>query len=394
VTRLPELLTRCRVPATFSPSQLAFGEHCLLRAVFGSTRDLPTLTAHPAAALGQVFHRLLEMAVRGEVLRSDTPGDDAERALDVLLDEADCRLAASWPSDPPRLRQVLPPLTWRRKRRVVLDLVEKYLSGAVPRGTVNTSSSTLNAKDLRRDGRWSEVQMDAVSLRLRGRADQIQRTGSHVVIRDLKTGRVLTTDGEVLPQIERQLRLYGTMAHVVWPSAIVSLVVDDGVEREVSFQPEHEAETLGWLEGVLARLPPDADIESDSLANPGSACEGCAYRHVCSAYRREAPISWRSDGPVRMPLDTWGQIVAIAVRSNQLADVTIRDAAGRTIKVFGLAAFRVAEARPGDTIWLFGLRTQDKRGGPTSWQHPRNFFEIADETSTRAWTVQSYTGAP
>lgn len=375
----------------FSPSQLAFGEECLLRALLGSTRELPALTAHPAAALGNVFHRLLEMAVRGEIPRAGMPSDDAQRALDHLLDEADQKLAAAWPINPPRVRDVFPPLTWRRKRRVVLDLAEKYLSGQLPTPAGSTGRPALNAKSLPRNGSWAEVEIEAPALRLRGRADLIQRTEGDVVIRDLKTGRVLTNDGEVLPHIERQMRLYGTMARSLWPSARLSLIVDDGVEREVRFLAQDENEIMTWLRGVLGQIPPNRDIDTESLATLGPACEGCLYRHICPAYRNNAPKCWRGEGPIRMPLDTWGEVVSVAVRLDGLADVTIEDAAERVVRVFGLAAFRLAAMRPGDRIWLFGLRTQERRGGPEVWRQPRNFFEIADDDRfARAWTLQMF----
>jgi hypothetical protein len=349
------------------------------------------LTAHPATALGSIFHKLLAMAVRGEIPRTGTPSADAECTLDRLLDAEDARLAAAKPGDPVRLREVFPPLTWRRKRRAVLDLAEKYLSGAVPRATTGTGGATRNAKDLPPNGSWSEVQLEATSLRLRGRADLIQRTAGDVVIRDLKTGRVLTTEGEVLPHIERQMHLYGAMAHVVWPSARISLVVDHGVEREVGFWHEHEVEVLAWLTDLLRRLPADRDVEAEPLASPGEACEGCAHRHVCPAYRRLAPEYWRGESMVRMPLDTWGEVLTIIARPDGLADLTMGDAAGRMVKVFGLAALHISMVRPGDAVWLFGLRSRDKRRGPDTWRHPHNFFEVADDDPyARAWAVQVF----
>jgi RecB family exonuclease len=394
VTQLPDPLARCRVPVAFSPSQLAFGEQCLLRAVLGSTRDLPTLRAHPAAALGRVFHKLLERAVRGEIPRTGTPSEDAERALDRLLDEEDLRLAATWPGDPPRLREVFAPLIWRRKRRVVLDLAEKYLSGAVPTVASDADGGTLNTRYLPANGSWAEVQLEAPSLRLRGRADLIQRSAGDVVISDLKTGRVLTNEGEILPYIERQMRLYGAMAHVVWPSSQVSLIVDHGVEREIGFAREDEADVLVWLRGVLDRLPPDGEVEAELLATPGEPCEGCAHRHVCPAYRRLAPEFWRGDALVRMPLDIWGEVVSFNSRSGELVDLTLRDAADRIVKVFGLAAFRVSRTTCGDKVWLFGLRTRDRRGGADRWRHPQNFFEVPDDDPfLRAWTLEMFTAS-
>lgn len=393
MTSLPESLVRCRVPATFTPSQLALGEKCLLRAVLASTRDLPALTAHPAAVLGSVFHKLLELAVRGDIPRSGTPSEDAQRTLDRLLDEEDARLASTRPGDPLRLREVFPPLKWRRKRRIVLDLAEKYLSGAVPRAAAGSGATARNARDIPRNGIWAEVQMEAPALRLRGRADMVQRNAGDVVICDLKTGRVLTDDGDVLPRIERQLRLYGAMARSIWPSAQISLVVDHGVEREVAFGSEQERHVLSWLRDALARLPANCDVDAESLATPCEACDGCAHRHICPAYRRLAFSFWRGEVRMRMPLDTWGKVIAITLRG-ALADVTLHDAAGRTVKVFGLAAFRVSSLQPGDAVWLFGLRTRDNRGGPESWRHPHNFFEVADDDSfARAWTLEIFTNA-
>lgn len=391
MTALPEPLARCRVPTLFSPSQLASGERCLLRAVLGSRHDLPTLAVHPAAILGTVFHKLLERAVRGEIPRTGTPREDAEHELGRLLDEEDLRLAAAWLGEPPRLRELFSPLTWRRKHRLVIELTEKYLSGVVPRVVASSRGEPLNASDLPLNGTWAEVRIEVPSLRLRGRADLVQRTAGNVVIRDLKTGRVLTEGGEVLPHIERQMRLYGVMARAVWPSARVSLIVDHGVEREIEFVREHETKVLAWLGDILDRLPSDRDIEAETLATPGETCEGCPQRHICPAYRHLAPEFWRGEASVRMPLDTWGDLIGVTSRIDGLADLTIRDAAGRVAKVFGLAGFRVADMRRGDKVWLFGLRTRDRRGGPESWRHPCNFFEVADDDPfARAWTVQAF----
>ena len=138
------------------------------------------------------------------------------------------------------------------------------------------------------------------------------------------------------------MRLYGAMAHVVWPSARVALVVDHGVEREVELTREHETEVLSWLEGVLGKLPSDENVEAAPLASAGEACEGCAHRHVCPAYRVSAPAHWRRESYMRGPLDTWEKVVTISPRGGDLANVTLSDAAGRIVKVFGIATFRLA----------------------------------------------------
>jgi RecB family exonuclease len=393
VNVLPGPLVGCEVPPAFAPSQLAFGKDCLLRAVLGSNRDLPALNAHPTAELGRVFHKLLEMAVRGEISREGSTAHDAERVLERLLEEGDARLAKTFPTEPPRLRELFPPLVWRRKRRLALDLAERYLSGDVPRVT-GGSGGSRNARDMPVNASWSEVRLEAAELRLAGQADLIQRQAGDVVIRDLKTGRALTSEGDVLPHIERQMRLYGTMAHSVWPNARVKLVIDDGTEREIAFEPEQQAEVLKWLREVLDRLPANHVVATTALADPGQACEGCAHRHLCPAYRTSAPEYWRRDASVRMPLDTWGEVVRTVEGPDGRLDVTLNDAAERTVKIFGLVSVGPRAFAPGDKVWLFGLRTRDRRGGPEEWRHPHNFFEVADDDPfARAWTLASFVEA-
>ena len=169
------------------------------------------------------------------------------------------------------------------------------------------------------------------------------------------------------------------------------LIVDYGIEREVPFGATEEDETEKWLSECLAQLPARVTADADSLASPGAACEFCVYRHVCPAYLRAAPEYWKVTAPVRMPLDTWGTVDKIDLVTNGQCNATLRDAAGRTVKVFGLLQSRLSMAREGDGIWLFGLRTRDRRGSVDSWHHPLNFFEIAeDDPFAQAWSLQVF----
>ncbi len=87
ISELPPSTMTVRAPASFGPSQLAGGGGCLLRlALQGSSPDL--LTAHPAAELGRAFHRLLELASRGQVGEMGDPEAHLLDVLDALLAEA------------------------------------------------------------------------------------------------------------------------------------------------------------------------------------------------------------------------------------------------------------------------------------------------------------------
>jgi hypothetical protein len=333
------------------------------------------------------------MAVRGQIARHGTPARDAETTLERLLDDEEARLAVVWPPPAPNLRSVFPPLIWRRKRRVVLDLAESYLSGAVPRVQESVPVGPRSPKDLPSAGRWCELRIEVPELRLAGRADLVDLEPGKVTIRDLKTGRVVTDDAKILPHIECQMRLYGIMARRIWPNAEVQLVVDDGNERAISFEDTDAEELLGWLNASVLSLPVETTVSAGALATPGEACEGCSFRHVCPAYRSVAPQFWTGSASVRMPLDTWGNIEIIVQRPNGLCDIALTDAAHRRVKVFGLLDARMSALSPGQSLWLFGLRTRDRRGSADSWRHPLNFFEVTDDDPFgRAWTLETFAG--
>src|SRR5262249_55531675 len=154
-----------------------------------------------------------------------------------------------------------------------LDLAEKYVSGALPRAPQAGPAGGRSVDDLPQIGRWSEVRMAAPELRLIGRADLVEREPGRVIVRDLKTGRVLTQAGELAPHFEREMRLYGLMARRCWPDAEIRLVIDDGIEHEVSFGAAEEQVTVTWLCGMLEALPPQSTQPAEALATPGEACQ-------------------------------------------------------------------------------------------------------------------------
>lgn len=392
---LPIAVERCTIPSVFSPSQLAVGEPCLLRVVLAATRDVQSLTAHPAAAIGSAFHELLELAARGQIQRRGTAEQDVASALESLIDEKQTQLAQMSGIPATELRSVLPPLIWRRKRRAVLDLAARYLSSVMPSAAPSGPSRSRVAKDLPVAGKWPEVWLEDLDLRLRGRVDVLERTPGQVVIRDLKTGRVRDKEGELHSHITRQMRLYGLVARALWPTVEIRLVVEWGTELDVAFGPDDQEEVRAWLTVILDRVPAGESMIAESLAVPGQACEGCSYRHVCSSYHAFAPKTWRSETAVRMPLDVWGKVVEMTPQSTDRYDVRMMDAAKRTVKIFGLARSHVEGLSEGDNLWLFGLRTRERRGGPESYRQPLNFFESSDDDPyAHAWALQSFGSAP
>ncbi len=323
--------------------------------------------------------------------RRGSPAADAARTLEELLDDADARLSDRYESEAPRLRELLPYMTWRRKRRLVLDLAERHLISSKASGAAALGGGKQSAADLPFRGVWAEVDFNVPALRLRGRADLVERDAGLVTVRDLKTGRVLDAEGEVLPHIELQLRLYGLMAESVWPSCRVRLAVDFGEEREIAFDEAARCETQAWLDATLLRVPVGCDFVANALAAPGAGCVGCPFRHVCGAYMTWAPHVWREGGPTEMPLDTWGVVVDCASAGPASVHVTLRDDGGRLIKVFHVRSDDIRGAHVGDHVWMFNLRSRDRHLGTGLRHHPLNFYEADPNDATdRAWSLQVF----
>jgi RecB family exonuclease len=352
---------------------------------------VPVLRAHPLAELGSVFHALLERCVKGQLDRRGAPGDDAARALEEMLDDADRRLSERLGSDAPRLRELLPYVAWRRKRRAVLNLAERYLVAAKPVGGTSVGGGKRRADELPQQGTWAEVDFEVPALRLRGRADLVERDGGIATVRDLKTGRVVDTDGQVLPHIERQLQLYGLMASATWPTSEIRLVIDYGEEHALPFDDLVREQTRAWLGAILSRLPAGSSFPADALATPGSACVGCPFRHVCGAYRAWAPTVWREGGEVGTPTDTWGEVVERNAYGPDAVQLALRDEAQRLIKVFHARSAVLREAAVGDHIWIFNLLTRDRHVGDGKRRHPLNFYETdPNDPTDRAWAIQVF----
>lgn len=384
-------MARCVAPVSFSPSRLASGEGCLLRTVLDSTPGVPALRAHPLAELGSVFHALLERCVKGQVDRRGAPGVDAAVALDEMLNHADGRLSERYGADAPRLRELLPYVTWRRKRRLVLDLAERYLVAAKPAGGTLVGGGKRRADELPQQGTWAEVDFGVPELRLRGRADLVERDPGIATVRDLKTGRVVDAEGQVLPHIERQLQLYGLMASATWPTSEIRLAIDHGEEHEIPFDEVVREETRVWLDAILSRLPAGSSFPAEAVATPGDACVGCPFRHVCAAYRAWAPTMWREGGEVRTPIDTWGEVLERIECSPDAVHLTLRDEAQRIVMVFHARSAILRQATVGDHIWLFNLRTREQKAGGGLRRHPLNFYETdPNDPTDRAWALEVF----
>lgn len=393
--KLPPPIGEVEIPTYFSPSHLSVSGGCLLNTVLGSSRDgLSPLIPHPKAELGNIFHRLLEMASKGAIERKDCVERDLEGALEFLLSETKERLS----TDPLRciyadLKKTMSILDWTKKTRGFVDSASKLLEFSRGRESDGKPEKNVGGeyKDLPDVGRWSEVKIAAPRLRLRGRMDVVEKNGGGVSIRDLKTGRIEDGAGQVLRHIEYQMQLYGLMvAEFEKSRKKIRLFVDQSDGMEIPFDADVIASAEDRLSAILEKLPEGATKNTGVIAVPGAGCRYCSYRHHCDTYLKDAPGKWISGSDYIMPPDVWGKVEKIELHPDSNV-LTIRDTADRTVKVFGLRDALVAKIDIGIDIWLFGLSTKRFGYDGTTYRHPLNFFENDPGNPwSRAWSLQVF----
>lgn len=400
MSRLPEAVGRVTIPLYWSPSTLEDVRTCRLRALAGSVEWADRLPPGPAAQRGRAFHELLERAAKGRIPRRGSAAEDVSRELDALLEQLGTTLLAEPDSAHyAKLEDTVGKLQWLSLRK----RIERQAAELLNRSPIARRAAVpgmrpphrVRIQEVREGESAAEVLIEAPTLRLRGRVDLVERPShSRFVVRDYKTGRVHAADGAVREGVQLQLRLYALMVRELDPRAEVDLLVDTGVEYRVPVNESSLRDLRAWWLAVLSSLP-QGEVSAVTLASPGPGCWHCPVRHVCPAYRTEAPNLWRTrrtDDP--MPLDIWGQPSAIE-RRDEGYDVRLVDAAGRHAKIFRLSprhAVLGEGSSSGRALWFFGLEASGHHKTlDGDWVHPRNFHELpADASERRAWNLKVF----
>lgn len=391
--QLPNAINEIAIPSYLSPSQLSLEGGCLLKSVLGCTKNgVQRLIPHPRAEIGNIIHKLMELAARGGIEGNGDPGELVKRVFEDLLESTRKKLEI----DPRHLsyvdlRSTMPPLEWRRRIRFALDSALRLLDAASKIVPADTLGDAVSLSDIVGDGRWAEVSIVSPSLRLAGRVDILERKNGIITVHDLKTGRVKDETGEVFPHLQSQMCLYGLMVRSLDPKKKIRLVIDHEESTLIPFGEKKVAETEERLMSLLSMLPVSKTVSSTSLAVFGPECLNCSFRHQCTTYLTEAPGRWSSQCEYRLPLDSWGVVQAIERIHADNNEIRLIDQALRQVKVFGLRDVQLEYVKVGSKVWLFGLASDFRGRNQTAWSHPMNFHELAvGSTGQTAWCLQIY----
>ena len=380
---LPTPIDVVAVPDCVSASALGHWEGCLLKLIAGSMHEGVHLPSSPEAAAGTLVHRALERLGQGS---AETPDEAFDAEYEVLQGELSTDPRRCHFSD---LRTVLGSSRWSRLRsRVVTNDGWSPVPARTSPAEGGSTDVTLH------DVVGVERRLESRRLRIRGRADEIRRTGTNSFeVRDYKTGGVVDADGVVRESIALQLQTYGLMLLDMVPMAQVRLVVDDGSEREVVFDAAHRSAAEAHVESITSRLPVGS-VAAEDVATPGPGCWQCSIRHVCAAYLASAPMWWSSyPDDYSIPLDVWGTVTEI--RDGSRRDILLEDDSGRRTLVRGVSdrhAIDLDARSIGHKLWFFGLESSGPRRGFDGRRYqPRAFHELPrDGLERRAWMLQVF----
>jgi PD-(D/E)XK nuclease superfamily len=383
VRPLPPGLDTVSVPECLTVTGIVSSHGCRLRAVLASSQSAASrLPSGPAAAIGTLVHRTVEKWAAG-TSEHETP--------DKLFTEEYAALVAELESDPDRrhfanLSGTRSPSQWSLLRSQVVAQCSALLplrkAGGAPKGPA----------DALRVG--SEVTLESADLRIRGRADRLDKDADGWIVRDYKTGSATTPEGELRTDYAMQLQCYGVMVATRSPKSNIRLIIDDGEEHEVPFDGPARDEARKFIEDFVERIPADGgSVHAPSLATPGLGCSACAYRLVCTAYRGIAPEWWHEypSGIDRIPFDTSGTVVEIS--HGQETSVLLEDNAGRMVRVDRLdLRLGLVDVRKGDGLSVFSVLPVGAVFGFNGHRfHPRNFYELPrDRRENRAWEAAAF----
>lgn len=381
IEKLPPPETEVNVPGMFAVTSVANAGGCLLKLVTSGFewkhKRLPTA---PEAVVGSLLHRLSERWLKGD-------GPDRP---DALFEEELARINSELASDSSSrfvvLEKTRTPLDWMILRREAIARCR-----TLPRG-MRHGSEREPTRGRRAFG--AEVWLEAPALGLKGKADEIVDHGTHVLIRDYKTGSIHEASGAVKLSITLQLRLYGLIAATLYPGRRIVLEVD-GLDSKAAVawndETRHRTEEE-WLQ--IRRRLEASTMACATIAAPGACCRYCPIRHRCGAYLNAAPSWWRVPHPRDecLPLDIWGTVAAVSTERGRTC-VTLIDTAGRAARVTDLDVTS-GTWNPGNLAYFFGLERSGRSSGwGTSTSHPQHFHELApDRSARRAWAMQPFAG--
>lgn len=293
-----------------SPSRYYQLKSCPLKEALQANRIPSMLPVAPAARLGSVAHRVLELAGQGCVATLEETWEEVLRQVENEMSEADEGMLLPLRESAQR---------YEVKKRLTFSAAQKIMDSF-------SHTEVSSATHLKTIG--AEIWLESADGLIGGYVDRIVPIGQGVEIQDYKTGTVLEQEtGDVKDAYESQLHLYAGLYYETtgdWPlkltiSSFGGRNYDIPVNTDRAFQLMNDARAeLVELNGYIRSGYP-----LEGIARPSAnACFFCGYRPACNPY-------WQARSSDRVwPADAKGPLVEVSRLGNGSLRAVIDDVAG------------------------------------------------------------------
>ncbi len=291
-----------------SPSRYSALQSCALREIWASNRQAPLLPIPPAAHVGMIGHKLLELAFSRRIADEDTM--QSYWASEVMEQEEKMKNNV--------LEKHLVPLSihannYRVKQVMIYNLVRPLFTKIVSQAVAIKKEET-------------ELWVQTKDGKVGGRIDLVKHTPEGVCIIDYKTGTITDSGSHgvtIKGAYQNQLKMYAFLYFIsrgIWPSKLVLIGLNQ-CQYEVPFD-KNECQSMiniatDYLDDLNSRI--DVGLDPDVFAEPSPEnCKFCSFRPACKNYwlKRESQSGW--------PTDFQGLITEKRLLGNGLFKVTLK----------------------------------------------------------------------
>lgn len=281
--KIPQIPT-IQTISQLTPSLYEAALHCKARAIWSAFGDRNAIPQHPNAILGICFHKVLELANKGQFPKEKEACRDAARQAFEIQAQSQYQKAH------PLLKSKFSSVERFPYYYLLRERSASHGINVALQKKPSTSRETLKAFG------GSEVSLVSRDGLIRGRPDYIDVAQSEVI--DYKSGFKAQADGTKLSESEiRQLRLYAYLSLENGIQISKGTIVRTDNHATVSISDE-DAQTEGdAARALLTELNTEASSQTfQEMAQPSPEnCQNCSCIPLCEAFWEQATPEWANE---------------------------------------------------------------------------------------------------
>jgi CRISPR/Cas system-associated exonuclease Cas4 (RecB family) len=282
--KIPQIPTVKAIPH-FTPSLYEAALHCKARAIWSVFGDRYALPQSSNAILGSCFHKVLELANKGQFPQEKKACYDA--AQQVFEEQVQLQYLNAHSLLKSKFRSIdRLPYYYLSRERAALQAVD-----------ISLKKQLSTSKEILKPSGGTEVSLVSRDGLIKGRPDYINAAKSEII--DYKSGTKAEASGTELSVSEiRQLRLY---AHLCLENDIQiskGVIVRGNNQHATLTISVADAQQEGHSARVLlAELNAATTHQTfQEMANPSpEKCKGCSCIPLCEAFWEQATPEWASE---------------------------------------------------------------------------------------------------